>query len=237
MLKLNNIQPGSMIIDFDDVLVFTTNYWFKCIYDRLSIFEPYIDKLKIPSDYDYDKYFNYPMTRDTYYFADWLLKKDLDIENSLIGRRFIMEAYLEQYDQFYDKAIKTPLSNSLIYMYNYKDFKFDKIYIVTRTIDDFIKNKTKCIQEMFKSIVNNVEIIFVDLNEKKSDVVKDIPKISLIIDDELNNIYDYIDNLNNIENAIMLLPITGYNTNISKEYLEKARNKKVNIQYYNYNEK
>lgn len=236
MLKLKNIKPGSMIVDMDDILVYTTNLWFKSIMNKYNIFEPYINKAQIPKDYTYEKYFNYPLSRLKYTFSDWLLKKDLSIEDQLIARRFIMEAYLE-IDNFYDKVQPTNLAAGLISMFNYKDFNFDKIYIVTRTFDEFTKSKTECIKRLFSPIIKDVSIIFVDPSERKSDAIKNIKNVSIIFDDELSNMYDYLDNCNdNIKNSIMMLPMCGYNMPFDKEYLKKAEEKNIIIRYYNYNE-
>ena len=62
----NNIQKKQISDEIKNTKLITEN--------------PAVRNTYVAPDYDYDKYFNYPMTRDTYYFADWLLKKDLDIE-------------------------------------------------------------------------------------------------------------------------------------------------------------
>jgi hypothetical protein len=119
-------------------------------------------------------------------------------------------------------------------MFNYNHFKFNKIYIVTRTFEEFMNAKKDCIKKLFLPIIKDVEIIFTGMTETKSESIKDIEKVSLIIDDELSNIYDYIDHSNNIDNALVVIPMTGYNTPFSKEYLEKAKEKNLMIKYYNF---
>lgn len=234
MLKFEKLSKGSMVIDMDDVLVFTTNYWFKCIVDRYEIFKPYIKENIIPEDYDYDgKDFMYPMDRPTYYFADWLLKEDLSIEDNLIGRRFIMEAYLEQ-NEFYQRALSTPIVSPLIQALKSHWFTFDKLYVVTRTFDEKEKDKIKCIKYLFHQIIDQVEIIFVNANEKKSDAIKDIEKVSLIIDDELSNVYDYLDNCDNIKNSTIMIPKAGYNSIIDKKYIKKAEDNNIILRHYDY---
>ena len=234
MLKLGEVKPGSMIIDMDDVLVYTVNLWFKYIMDRYELFKSYLNEDVIPDNYDYITHFNYPLSRPTYLFTDWLLKKDLSMEDQLIGRRFIMEAYHEHINDFYKNVTATPLVDSIISMFKYKDFKFDKIYIVTRTLDNFEKEKTECIRRLFSPIINKVEIIFTEIGEKKSEAIKDIEKVSIIFDDELSNIYDYIDNCNNIDNCIMMIPTTGYNVPFDNAYNEKIKKHNITVRYYNY---
>jgi len=237
MLKLGEVKPGSMVVDMDDILVYTTNLWFKYIMDNYEIFKPYLNEDVIPENYDYSTHFNYPLTRPCYMFTDWLLKEGLSVEDQLVGRRFIMEAYHEQVNYFYRTVISTPLVDSLISMFKYKNFNFDKIYIVTRTFDNFEKEKIECIKRLFAPIIKDVEIRFTDIGEKKSDVIKDIENVSIIFDDELSNIYDYLDNSgDNINNCVMMMPITGYNTPFDKEYENKAKDRNITLRYYNYND-
>lgn len=237
MLKLGEVKPGSMVVDMDDVLVYTVNLWFKYIMDNYKIFKPYLNEDMIPENYNYDTHFNYPLSRPCYLFTDWLLKKDLSPEDELVGRRFIMEAYHEQVNYFYKSVTPTPLVESLITMFRYKKFKFDKIYVVTRTFDNFEQTKTDCIKRLFAPILKNVEIRFTDIGESKSDVIKDIENVSMIFDDELSNIYDYLDHSGkNIDNSIMMIPMTGYNTPFDREYEKKANERNIILRYYNYND-
>ncbi|MCQ2738511.1 MAG: hypothetical protein MJ224_07880 [archaeon] len=236
MLKLDttSIKTGTIVLDMDDVLAFTTSYWFKLIYDRLDVFEPVINKNMIPDDYEYNKDIYYPMERPTYYFADWLLKNNLTTDEELFGRKCIMDIFISN-NNIYDYISPAPIIPSIIDMFNNKSFKFDKICIVTRSFDEHYLSKTAFIKRNFASIIDNVEILFTDIDEKKSDVIKNIEHVSLIIDDELSNIYDYIDNSTNIEGSTILIPRTGYNQDISKEYLKKANDKKISVNYYSYN--
>ena len=234
MLKFEKLSKGSMVIDMDDVLVFTTSLWFKSIVDKREIFEPYFKEGIIPKDYSYDdKDFYYPMTRPVYNFAEWLLKEDLSTEDELIGRRFIMEAYIEIHD-LYQKVIPTPMVSSLINLFLAKNFNFDKLYVVTRTFEETEIDKINAIKFLFHTIVKDVEIIIVEPLEKKSDAIKDIKKVALIIDDELSNIYDYIVNSENIDDCVSMIPKTGYNKDFDKEYLKKAEDRNIIVQYYEY---
>lgn len=238
MLKLGEIKPGSAIVDMDDVLVYTSNLWYKFIMDKYNIFEPYLDKdVSDNTLYNYKDYFNYPLTRPTYLFSDWLLKKDLSEVDRNIAIEFIFEAYKEHFVDFYDIVKPTNLVQGLNLLFGYKHFKIDRLYIVTRTLTGFESGKTKCIQRLFSPIINNVEILFLERFEKKSDVVKDIKNISLIIDDELHNIYDYMDNCNeNINDSVIMLPLTGYNSPVDPKYLELAKKKNIIIQHYTYDD-
>ena len=232
MTKFNNIEKGNIIVDMDDVLVFTTSLWFANLYIHQNRYKSFCKKDIFPILFDIDRDFMYPLTRPTYYFNDWLLDESLSDEEKKDIGDLIFKEYTED-KTFYDRVDPTPLVGSLISLVKSKNFKIDKLYVVTRTVEGQEKTKLECIKRIFAPIINKVETIIVDLNEKKSDAIKDIKNIRLIIDDELKNIYDYIDNTD-CNGSIMMIPIAGYNIHFDKEYIKKSEEKNISVQYYNY---
>lgn len=233
MIKFNNIKSANFVVDMDDVIVFTTSLWFGKICTHRDLFEPYFKKDIIPKDYDYERYYAYPLLRSEFYFKDWLINPNISKDKIEYINNLILDILRKDPD-FYSQVDPTPIVPALISMVKYKGFKVNKLYIVTRSYDENIQSKKKCIQKIFAPIIDKVEIIIVEPNEKKSDAIKDIPDVRLIIDDELSNIYDYIDN-SNLNQTKIIIPRTGYNINFTKEYIDKAEEKKLDIEYYTFN--
>jgi len=233
MLKLGNVKKGSIVVDMDDVLTYTTNLWFYCVMNNKNL----LTKIKpevIPLNYNYNDFFNYPLiSRPTYLFSDWLLKESLTEKEKQAAMQDILKVYLNESDNFYKEVITTRLGEFIPTLFKYKHFNFDKVYVVTRTFDIYTDAKIKCIKRILGPIIENVEILFVDINEKKSDVIKDIENISIIVDDELSNMYDYLDNSgDNINDCIMLIPLYSYNSIFDPAYLEKATKRNIMVEYY-----
>jgi hypothetical protein len=242
---LVNKMEGTLIIDVDDVIVYTTPCWFKRIMDNFEDFDYYLNDDMIPNFPENYNYYNkenfmYPYTRTTYMFNDWLLRKNLSKEDFEEGSKMLMDLHCNN-DFYLDFDLKfTQLADALKTLVRFSAYKFTKIVFVTRVPDATNKNlkeqKIKMLKDYFSDILKNIEIIIVDKFEKKSDVVKEYKNISAIYDDELFNIYDYIDNLNNIEGCTFMIPFTNYNMNFSTDYLKKAHDKNAIVKYYKYND-
>jgi len=226
-----NGKKGVAVVDMDDVLTYTTDLWFKYIYDKKEILEKYIDFNKIPSAYSYEIDPHFPLRRPCYNFAEWLLKKDLSPEDELIGRRFIMEAYLEQPDFYKDVKINEKIVETLTGLIKFKRMEVTGICVVTKTFSEFEEAKSDCIKKMFSTVIDKTSIRFVEILEKKSDAIKDIDCVAVIYEDELSNVYDYILNSSNAENSIIMIPLTGYNCNFDKRYEKLAKSKGIYLKY------
>ena len=237
---LVNKMEGTIVVDVDDVIIYTTPLWFKRIMDNLDYMDYYLNDEWIPKNYNYQKDFNYPYIRPTYMFNDWLLRKDLSKEDYEEGSKYIMDFHFNN-NFYFDNNLKfTKLAESLCQLVKFSAYQLTKIIFVTRVPDinnkELQNQKIKVLQNYFSNILQNIEIIIVDKNEKKSDIVKEYKNISAIFDDELWNIYDYIDNCNNLEGCTFMIPYTNYNINFSTDYLKKAHDKNAIVKYYKYND-
>lgn len=229
---------GVAIIDVDDVLVFTTSLWFDRIVENRSILEPYMKENIIPYNYNYENNFLYNYGRSTYLFKDWLLREDLNEKEIETASKLINDIHTN--NDFYSdpKLYPTQMASALRRITHFSSMGIDKIFLVTRTMSSTNKQKIEMLKFMFQPIINKIEIILIDLNEKKSDFVNSLSEnILLIIDDDLYNIYDYLENCDNINNSLILIPETGYNTNFDSDKYELSKNKETNIVYYDYNRK
>lgn len=242
MEKLLNYS-GTVILDVDDVLFYTTSLWFhKIIEEKFEKIASYLDMSVFDfkfQDYTYEKFLMYNYNRKKYLFSDWLCRKDLTEEQ----KNFVISEIFECYENdFYLNPLlkETELTNSIRHLGRSRQMNVDKIVLVTRTTDKNKDDKLKLLRNTFNNIKSKVEIILVKPHEKKSEAIQEYDNISLIIDDELKNIYDYINNGENVKDCSILIPAYGYNCIVlnndiifDKEVEEKAKEKNISINYYN----
>lgn len=227
------------IVDVDDVIFYTTSLWYDRIFLNPGKFKEYVDPDKIILPYNYEKDFLKIYDRECYYLSDYILKKDLSPEKKKEGEKAIMDIYLK--DSFYNSNKLLPAS-ILFYikkLLQYKELGINKVVFVTRTFPEHSKSKVEIIRDYFKDVMSDIDIIIVEPNEKKSDVIEEYNDIALIFDDELKNILDYLENSKHIKYAQFMIPEYGYNSMNNpnnKEIIEKiiklAEESNNTIQYY-----
>lgn len=233
---------GTIILDVDDVLFYTTSLWFhKIIEEKFEILAPYLNMNVFSfdfNDYSYDKYFLFNYNRKDYLFSDWLLKKDLTEEQKKFAIAEIFNCYE---NNFYLNPLlrETELTRTIRHLGKSRQMNIDKIVLVTRTTDNSKEDKLTLLKNTFNNIKNKVEIILVQPHEKKSEAIKEYENISIIIDDELRNVYDYIDNGENVKDCSILIPSYAYNCEYYNEDIhfdsnmeEKAKEKNIDVCYY-----
>lgn len=223
MLKLKN-EKRTFIVDVDDVIVFTSSLWYDRIYRDPDTFKPFIDINKILRDYNYEKNFLYCQSREKFYFKDWLLREDLTPEERKMGEEKIMSVYLN--DNFYlsNRLLPTSMLFALRNLLTMNTYNVDKLVFVTRSYPENMNSKIEMIRTYFANVMNKIDIVIVDCNEKKSDAVKEYDNVTLVIDDEIHNIQDYLEN-SKFKDCLYLIPSYGYNHLEDDEYVSKLNNK------------
>lgn len=200
------------IVDVDDIIFYTTSLWYDRIYLHPKNFVDYINPNKIILPYSYENDFLKIYDRDKFYFSDYFLKEDLSEEEKKAGNKAIMDIYLK--DKFYDspKLLPTAVLFYCKKLLQYPELGINRIVFVTRTFPEHAQAKVDIIRDYYKDVMNSVDIIIVEPDEKKSDAIKEYDNIGIIFDDELKNILDYLENSNHIQYAMFMIPEYGYNS-------------------------
>lgn len=219
-----------IVLDCDDCIALIAPKWFNEIYKNKDHFEKYFDfsfigKFNLRDD------FIKIMDRNEFFLNRWLLRNDIEISDKEFKN--ISNDMISLYDtkNFYDDLFRSKLG---ITFGNISMQKFiTKVTILTRSTKNNRNSKNIFLYKNFINSFNKVDIIHIDNNEKKSDIVKNLKDVSLILDDEIGNIEDYVNNCDNLEGTEILIPRYGYNKNISKELFEKSQEKNINLNYVN----
>lgn len=214
ILDKNNLDSKIIICDVDDVIVYTTSLWYDRIFNKPHIFSKYIDINKMIFPYHYRENFMFPYTRNTFYFIDWLKKDNLSQEELNDFSKLIHKVYEENHFYLSNKLLPSAMLFSFKRMLYNKKLNLEKLIFVTRTFEKNREDKIEMIRTYFRDCMDKVEIVIVDLNEKKSEAVSeytDTDKVVLVLDDEIKNIDDYIEN-NKFKNCNYLIPKYGFNS-------------------------
>ncbi|ALN97895.1 hypothetical protein Bp8pS_216 [Bacillus phage vB_BpuM-BpSp] len=219
----------NVVVDCDEVLTDISPLWTQKIYENRDYFDKFFnleESFDMSNPEDYKKI----LSRKDFYLNKHFMKNDLSEED----KKEVQEKFMELYDneEFYSECFPTKAFANLL---NMKQGKLvEKIYVVTRTTEKTKQSKEEFIR-MYSTIIgsDDLEIINVGTNEKKSDYIKDLPNIGMVIDDELKNINDIIDNCPNIWNneVVFFVPYTGYNEPTAELY-DKVDEKEISLMYY-----
>lgn len=220
-MNFNFKQKECIIVsDFDDVLTYIAPKWFKKIMENKEYFKKF---LNLPENFSPNQANNI-LYRNEFYLDRFLLKK-LPFDEKELEECFkkLNDIYIED-PNFYDDLLPSAIARSLSITLGQSMVK--KLYIVTRSVESNFDSKQALIQRMFASNMNKVEVVFIDKNEKKSDFIKTLSRVDLLIDDELKNIYDILENCENVRNADIYIPSMGYNkpTKKLRELVESTQN-------------
>jgi hypothetical protein len=219
-------QPINIVTDCDEVLTDISPLWVSKIHEEREFFEKYFylnPTFNHMGVEDYKKV----LQRPEFHINKWMRKKDLilseDEEKNLFDRFYS----LYDNDDFYEECLPTKMAEGL-YKLSLQRY-VNKIYIVTRTSDGTRDSKTKWLETHLSN--PKFEIILVGRNEKKSDYIKDLEDVKMIVEDELSNIHDIVDNCKNLSEVDLYIPATGYNQP-DHEFFEKMEKNKIKPLYY-----
>jgi phosphoglycolate phosphatase-like HAD superfamily hydrolase len=203
--------PGVFVFDMDEVLVDISPEMYRTVRFNWRRYHRYFKDLGPLTD---EQVFG----RDTFHLLDWLLKSEYrmmpkeELQHYVkVVLNMLKDDYFEL-DNLYDKleptefAKKTIINKSFIEHNNVK-----KIYILTRYFSEkMIDSKKRFISKYFNH--PKVEAIFVPLDKKKSDYLKEKGiNWNLLVDDEIRNIRDMAENFD-LNGKEFLIPTTGYNS-------------------------
>jgi len=218
-----------LVLDCDDCIALISPKWFNEIYKNKDHFEKFFD-FSFIENFNLETDFIKVLYRNEFYLNKWLLRDDIDIDNKEFEE--ITNDMISLYDtkDFYDDLFKCKIG---IAFSNLSMQKFiTKVTILTRSTQNNQNSKNRFLYRNFINSFNKVEIIHIKNEEKKSDIVKDLKNVSIILDDELGNIEDYIKNCNNLENTEILIPKYGYNI-VDDKLLDLSLEKNINLNYIN----
>jgi hypothetical protein len=220
-------KPVNIITDCDEILTNISPLWVKKIHDDKSgFFEKYFNR-KETFDHNNPEDIKFVLSRNEFHLNKWMLKKDLkltDEETKLLFEKFYA---LYDNDEFYEECVPTQMCEG-IYKMSQQRF-VNKIYVVTRTSEGTKEGKRRFIETFIPS--DKVEIIFVGRNEKKSDYIKELDNVALIMEDELSNIHDIVDNCKHLSEVDLYIPYTGYNKP-DADFFDKMNENKFKAIYY-----
>jgi hypothetical protein len=205
-VNISNLS-GNFIIDMDEVLVNISPGQYRAIRENWLRYNRFFNDLGPLKDKEI-------LNRPTFKLVDWLLKDEyLNSENAISVKEFLHKMICIDYfstDLYANMqptnfARKTVMNKAFI-----EHIRVKKVYILTRYIDEkMLESKKKFVKKYFKH--SKIELIAVQLNEKKSDYIKKLNiDWNIFIDDEIKNIADFAENLN-IEGKEFLIPKFGYN--------------------------
>lgn len=214
------------ICDMDEILVDISPEWCKRIHDNKDKYSDYLDI----DDRILDK--KHVLRRKTFKLQDWLVKEGIEMPKEIFDD--IFKIYSDDIN-FYDGLAPTDFCLALHGLA--MTSRVEKIYVLTRSVDSNWKSKIKFLEDHFY-VDGKVEIIKVPFNMKKSSVINelipDVDKVNLLIDDELSNIEDIIDNtILKDKPLVVMFPAVGYGPlnmdNDKLDYYEEKLNKEFLI--------
>jgi len=221
----------TVLLDCDGILCNIAPRWIKRVYDNKEKFSRYLN-------FDRDITFNLDeykkiMLRKNFYIQDnpeyINYKENLSKDEKLIADKLIYSLYDEK--EFYKDLLPTEYGTVMSLAGTQTFVK--KIYVVTRSFhNNNIFYKKLFIEKLFKKSLKKLEIITIDENEKKSDVISKLGNdICLIADDEVKNIDDIILNCENVNECVIQLP--RYNYNKSSYPMSTAlQRKNIKVEYF-----
>ena len=232
---MNILAPNKdhIVVDVDELLVLISPKWIYTL---------------IEEDYDYfNKYFHLPdkdtfvynsdfefrvMQRKNFYIDQWLIRNEnrelYSPEEIITMRKKFMEAY--DRPDFYDNLNGTPIAEALSAAARQPDVK--TVSIITRCTDNNRESKEKLIRRIFGNN-HKVDLYFLDLNEKKSDVIKGLGnRVGAIFEDERENILDIADNCPNLNEVTFYVPAYGYNLPTTEMIDKFNKDKRFEVEYY-----
>ncbi|AMS01235.1 5'(3')-deoxyribonucleotidase [Bacillus phage AR9] len=223
-------EPFSIVTDCDEVLTDISPLWVHKIQQNADYFGKYFDLSKLEGlEFGTFEHYQTVLSRPEFHLNKWLRKENLvlsDKEEKELFERFYS---LYDNDEFYEDCMPTKMCEG-IYKLSLQKF-VDKIYVVTRTSEGTKEGKRKFIETFLNS--NKVEIIFVGKNEKKSDYIKNLKNVKMIVEDELSNINDIVENCNDgFEEVDIYIPSTGYNNKDIDGFNENLMKKGFNAVPY-----
>jgi predicted AlkP superfamily phosphohydrolase/phosphomutase len=219
-------ETANIVVDCDEVLTNISPLWVQKIHDNREKFEKYFNLFNSfdhKNEEDYEKV----LSRSEFYLNKWLMKEGLILTKEEEKKLFKEFFDLYDNDDFYMECEPTKMCEG-IYKLSLQSF-VDKIFVVTRTTEGNKKSKERFINAYLNS--PKVEIIYVGSNEKKSDYIKKLSNVKMVVEDELKNIHDIIDNCKNLEYCDIYVPYTGYNQP-DADLFEKADENKFKLLYY-----
>jgi hypothetical protein len=205
MENLKNIS-GNFVFDMDEVLVDISPLQYSFIRSNWTYFSMYFKNMG-PLTPDQ------VLARPVFYMDEWLVKDEYknngyeDLKSTV--RSFMVKNYFET--DMYGNLNPTKFAQRTIMNKIFMDHsRVNKVIILTKTVSDkMTENKKKFIKKWFNH--PKVETVIVQLNEKKSDILKKHGlSWDLFVDDDLPNIIDFIENYD-IKGKEFLIPKTGYN--------------------------
>jgi phosphoglycolate phosphatase-like HAD superfamily hydrolase len=219
-------QPINIVTDCDEVLTDISPLWVSKIHEEREFFKKYFylnelfDHMGVE---DYKKV----LSRPEFHINKWMRKKDLTLSENEEKELFDKFYSLYDNDDFYRECIPTKMAEG-IYKLSLQRY-VNKIYIVTRTSDGTRESKRKWLETHLSG--SKFEIIFVGRDEKKSDYIKKLDNVKMIVEDELSNIHDIVDNCDNLHEVDLYIPSTGYNLP-DHEFFEKMKENHIKPLYY-----
>jgi phosphoglycolate phosphatase-like HAD superfamily hydrolase len=216
----------NIVVDCDEVLTDISPLWVQKIIENRDYFDKYFD---LPETFDYntEEGYKFVLSRPTFHLNKWLLKEGINLTTDQEAELF--KKFFDLYDNadFYSECSPTRMAEG-IYKLSLQKY-VDKIYIVTRTSEGTRESKETFLRNFLSS--PKFEIVFVGKEEKKSDYIKKLDNVKIIVDDELSNIHDIMDNCDNLNEVDFYIPYTGYNEP-DADLFDKADEKKFKLLYY-----
>lgn len=219
-------QPINIVTDCDEVLTDISPLWVSKIHEEREFFKKYFflnETFNHMGREDYRKV----LERFEFHLNKWMRKPNLNL--SADEEKHLFDKFYSLYDnnEFYDECIPTKMAEG---MYKLSLQRYvNKIYIVTRTSEGTRDSKEKWLKTHFAG--PKFEIIFVGRDEKKSDYIKNIENVKMIVEDELSNIHDIVDNCPNLKEVDLYIPSTGYNQP-DHEFFQKMEDHEIKPLYY-----
>ncbi|QXN67878.1 hypothetical protein FPHOBKDP_00124 [Listeria phage LPJP1] len=220
-----------IVVDCDEVLCNISPKWTYLIHQEKDYFGKYMNLI---DNFDIDLHYNMVLSRNKFYLNQWLIKDESytnysEDEMDEVLRRMMM---LYETEDYYDNLKPNPIVESLAL--SIRQPILDRISIVTRTNAKNLKSKERFLKNCFQGVMNKVDIYFVENDENKSDIIKDLGDgIAAIYEDEVKNIVDILDNCNNLDKSLIYVPSYGYN-NANLDLYTKAEEKGTQLRYYSY---
>jgi hypothetical protein len=202
--------PGVFVFDMDEVLVDISPEMYRTVRFNWRRYHRYFKDLGPLTDQQV-------LGRSTFHMLDWLLKSEYrlmpkeELEHHVKNVLNMLKDDYFEVDTLYDKLVPTEFARKTIMNKNFIEHNnVKKIYILTRYFSEkMIESKRKFIERHFSHA--KVETIFVPLDRKKSDYLKEKGvNWNLLVDDEIRNIRDMAENFD-LQGKEFLIPTTGYN--------------------------
>ncbi|QQO92502.1 hypothetical protein CPT_Machias_115 [Staphylococcus phage Machias] len=232
MYTEDEMNTGHIVADCDEVLV---NISPKIVQLMHEDYEYYNQFFRLSEDFDYNKHYDVILSRPEYYIDQWLVRKDVynnfsEKEVNEARERLQNEIIFKK--DLYDELQPTNLGRSLSYTINTP--LMNKLTIVTKTSDNNLKSKEKFLKTLFRGSMDKVDIFYLEPDEKKSDVINSLGYVTRIYEDEVSNISDIIKNCQNVTQTGIDIPSLGYNQDIDEGTILKAKEKKIDLNYFSY---